>query len=124
MRIVLVEDDDDLRQEISEYLRRRGHDVSACATMEESRRTLGLPGIAPDAVICDMNLPDGNGADLCAEAAPRLPSCRWVLMSGAHEPDELAEKLAGIAGPPRWVVVDKPVSMRALNQALDPAARS
>lgn len=121
MRTVLVEDDDDLRAEIGEYLRRRGHEVTDCATLAEGRRVLTgpAPGLSPEAVICDVNLPDGNGVDLCREIAPGLPHCRWLLMSGAHEPAELNEKLAGIPGRPRWIIIDKPVTMRALNQALE-----
>jgi DNA-binding response OmpR family regulator len=124
VRTVLVEDDDDLRAEISEYLQRRGHEVTDCATLADARRVLGalVSGVPPEAVICDVNLPDGNGADLCREMAPQLPQCRWLLMSGAHEPAELDEKLAGIPGPPRWTIVDKPVTMRALNQALEASA--
>ena len=124
MRTVLVEDDDDLRAEIVEYLRRRGHDVTDCATVAEARRVLAdmVSGRPPGSVICDVNLSDGNGADLCREMAPRLPDCHWLLMSGAHEPLELDDKLAGIPGPPRWTIVDKPVSMRILNQALEQSA--
>jgi DNA-binding response OmpR family regulator len=123
VRTVLVEDDDDLRSEIGEYLRRRGHEVTDCGTLAEARRLLGdmASGRSPDAVICDVNLPDGNGADLCREMAPKLPDSRWLLMSGAHEPAELDSKLAGISGPPRWTIVDKPVSLRSLNQALEKA---
>jgi DNA-binding NtrC family response regulator len=120
LRTVLVEDDADLRAEIGEYLVRRGHDMTACGTLAEARAVLVRMQSAepPEAIICDVNLPDGSGVDLCLEAAPWMPQCRWVLMSGAHEPEQLEDKLGRIPGPPRWTIVDKPVSMRSLNQAL------
>ncbi len=121
MFTVLVEDDRDLREEIVEYLRRRGHEVSDCGSFAAARQVLaGLEsGALPEAVICDVNLSDGSGVDLCREMAPRMPNTRWLLMSGAHEPSEVDEKLAGIPGPPRWVIIDKPMSLRTLNRALE-----
>jgi DNA-binding response OmpR family regulator len=116
VRTILVEDDVDLRREIGEYLRRRGHDVTECATFAAARAVLST---APsDVVVCDVNLPDGNGIDLCHEAAGRLPRCRWILMSGAHDPADL-DKLESIEGPRRWTILDKPVAMRALNEAIE-----
>jgi DNA-binding NtrC family response regulator len=116
VRTILIEDDADLRREIGEYLRRRGHDVAECATFRAGHATLAAAEV--DVVVCDVNLPDGNGIDLCHEAASRLPRCRWVLMSGAHDPTDL-DKLDSIPGPKRWTILDKPVSMRALNEAIE-----
>lgn len=116
MRTILIEDDSDLRREIGEYLRRRGHDVTECATFQAGRAALAMAAI--DVVVCDVNLPDGNGIDLCHEAAAELPHCRWVLMSGAHEQTSL-DKLSSIPGPKQWTIVDKPVSMRSLNEAVE-----
>lgn len=110
----------DVRREIGEFLRRRGHDVTACGSLADARATFTamVANGAPEAVICDVNLPDGNGVDFLSEGAPRLPACRWVLMSGGYEPEVVAKKLDAVAGPPRWAIVDKPVSMRILNDAL------
>ena len=120
MRTLLVEDDDDLRREIGEFLRRRGHDVTACGSLAQARATFATMAATepPEAVICDVNLPDGNGVDFLSEAAPKLPACRWVLMSGGYDPDAVAQKLEAIPGPPRWTIVEKPVSMRTLDDAI------
>lgn len=120
MRVLLVEDDEYLRAEIAEYLVRRGHCVMSCGGVKDAHATFDrmLAQEPPEAVICDMNLPDGNGADFCRDGAKRAPGSRWILMSGGHEPDELAARLGEIPKPPRWLVVDKPVSMRTLNDAL------
>lgn len=119
-RVLLVEDDEYLRAEIGEYLVRRGHGVTPCGSLAEAHATFDrmLAQGPPEAIICDINLPDGNGADFCRDSARRLPTGRWILMSGGHEPEELAERLGEEPRPPRWLIVDKPVSMRTLNEAL------
>ena len=116
MRTILIEDDADLRREIGEYLRRRGHEITECATFAAGRAALATAAV--EVVVCDVNLPDGSGVDLCHEAAGRLPQCRWIRMSGAHDPTDL-DKLESIPGPKRWTILDKPVSMRSLNAAIE-----
>lgn len=122
MRILLVEDNDDLRVEIAQYLARRGHVVTACGSLAETRASLArmISAEPPETVVCDVNLPDGNGVDFCCEASPMLPAARWVLMSGGHDTEEAEERLARIPGPQRWLMVDKPMSMRRLAEALTP----
>lgn len=115
--LLLIEDNEELREEMSAYFRRRGKTVIPCATLSDARSVLnGCSGTGqPDAVICDANLPDGSGIDFCVEAGSRLPGCRWILISGAHEHDRLEEALSIGA---HFTVVDKPVSLRQLSQLL------
>ena len=120
VRILLVEDDEDLRTEIREYLLRRGHDVTACGTLAEARSVahdLAVSKAFADVIVCDVNLPDGNGVDFYASAARELPSCRWVLMSGAHDADRIAT-LPIEDGQPSCTVIEKPMWLRALNGVL------
>jgi DNA-binding response OmpR family regulator len=120
VRVLLVEDDPDLRAEICEYLQRRGHDVTDCGSLANCRaivRRLAAGTAPPDVIVCDVNLPDGNGFDFYVAAAPGLPNCQWVLMSGAHDPDQV-DKVSGKGLPP-CAIVEKPVSMRTLCAAFD-----
>ena len=120
MRILLIEDDADLRTEIREYLLRRGHDVTACGSLREAQAAahrLAADGTFADVVVCDVNLPDGNGIDFYATSAGEYPACHWVLMSGAHD----AERIAALqvdGNRPRCTVVEKPMSLKALNSVL------
>lgn len=121
VRILLVEDDEDLRTEIREYLQRRGHDVTACGSLDDARtavRRLADRNIAAEAIVCDVNLPDGNGIDFYAASAAELPTCHWVLMSGAHDVARIDGLSAG-NGLPRCTIVEKPMSLRILNSALN-----
>ena len=121
VRILLVEDDEDLRAEIREYLQRRGHDVTACGSLGDARvaaRRLKADDTPPEAVVCDVNLPDGNGIDFYISTAPCLPDCRWVLMSGEHDTERI-ENLNRQEDLPPCIIVDKPVPLRVLNAALN-----
>lgn len=123
LQLLLLEDDDALREEIREYLTRRRHRVTALSSVAEARRVLDLllSSDRPlDAVICDINLQDGDGIDLYIQFAPRQPSCRWVLMSGDPDPQRLAAVRSAHPSLPRSIVVEKPVSLRELADLLTP----
>ena len=121
LQLLLLEDDDDLRSEIREYMTRRRHGVTALGSVADARRVLErlLASGAPlDAVICDINLRDGNGIDIFVAFAPRRPACRWILMSGDPDPQRLAAVRKIHPTLPPCVVVEKPVSLRHLAQLL------
>jgi DNA-binding response OmpR family regulator len=126
MRILIVEDDDDLRTEIVEYLKRRRHELVPCASLAAARQTLEALAAGaerPQAAICDMGLPDGDGADLYDDFAARMGDCLWILMSGGHDPDRL-ERVRQPEGTLAPLIVDKPVSLKILNQYLETAPGS
>ena len=88
-RVLVVEDDDQLRRIITSNLAARGHAVrqvpdasAALAALDEER---------PDLLILDINLPDRTGWDVLRDA--RLPDDVRVLMLTAVpvSPRRLAE---------------------------------
>jgi len=120
VRVLLIEDEPELRSEIREYLQRRGHQVTDCGSLGDGHafvQQLVAESAPPDAIVCDVNLPDGNGVDFYLTASSGLPNCQWVLMSGAHDLDRV-DKAGGHVGVPSCTIVDKPVSLRALSAAL------
>jgi DNA-binding NtrC family response regulator len=117
MRLLLIEDDDYLRSEIRESLVRRRHEVTAVASASEARRVLDpllASGESFDAVVCDMNLADGDGIDLYVEFGSQLPARRWILMSGNPDPERVADERRKQPALPPCTVVQKPVSLRQL----------
>jgi len=62
--ILLIEDDYLLRQSIIELLRENGYHAVCAANKAEADQYL-YSKILPDLVIIDINLPDGNGYDIC-----------------------------------------------------------
>jgi len=64
--ILLVEDDESLHRGIQFTLRQEGYRTVSARTLGEARTVL-RSGDAHDLVLLDVQLPDGNGFDLCEE---------------------------------------------------------
>jgi len=91
MRILLVEDDEVLRESATSYLRASGFAVDAAPTGKMARE---LAAVSPyDAVILDLRLPDEDGFTLCAALRNRDPAPR-VLMATAR--DAVNDRIAGL----------------------------
>jgi DNA-binding response OmpR family regulator len=63
--ILLVEDDTDLNAANLRALQLRKYNVLTALTLQQAREH--LTKISPDIILLDVNLPDGNGFDFCAE---------------------------------------------------------
>jgi DNA-binding NtrC family response regulator len=119
--ILLIEDDAEQRGEILEYMLRRRHRVIACASISEAGEA--LDGALPDAVVSDVQLPDGDGVTFYVNNARRVPGARWILMSGNHDRVRLANELKAVADLPPCSVIDKPVLLRLLNRVIEGTER-
>lgn len=62
-RLLLVEDDEALALGIEFTLKDEGYEVIRASTLEEGKAL--FEGGKPELIILDVNLPDGNGYDLC-----------------------------------------------------------
>jgi DNA-binding response OmpR family regulator len=62
-RLLLVEDDEALALGIEFTLKDEGYEVLRASTVEEGKAL--FEGGKPELIILDVNLPDGNGYDLC-----------------------------------------------------------
>ena len=112
-KILLIEDDTDLRIELDDFLSRRRHSVWACGTLAEAERA--LCELAPDVVVSDINLPDGDGATFCMLHAPGQPQAKWLLMSGNQDLLQQSRNLKASPDAPPFSVLDKPVALRAID---------
>ncbi|WP_260921503.1 response regulator transcription factor [Novosphingobium sp. 9] len=64
-RILVVEDDPDIRELITAQLAREPQAVEAVGSIADLRAALA--GEAADVLILDLNLPDGDGIDVCRQ---------------------------------------------------------
>src|SRR3954469_24160166 len=64
-RVLFVEDETSISGPFSSALAREGFDPVVCATLAEARASLGAA--APDLVLLDLMLPDGDGRELARE---------------------------------------------------------
>jgi DNA-binding NtrC family response regulator len=122
--ILVIEDEDELRAEILEYLLRRGHRVTGCANIEEAY--LAVENVhdaesAPHMIVSDVRLPDGDGLSFYVANARRFPRTRWILMSGNHDLVRLGERLKNKADLPGCTVIDKPLPLRLLDRFVNDA---
>jgi len=116
--ILLIEDDDDIRAEILEYLLRRCYRVTACATVEEASEALENVGgaLAPDTIVADIRLPDGDGVSFYLANARRFPRTKWILMSGNPDLVRLGNRVRNLTHLPACAVIDKPMALRLLDR--------
>ena len=116
--ILLIEDDATLRAELLDYFTRRRHRVTACATLADASEFIERSDslLAPDAVLSDINLPDGDGVSFCVNTAERFPGTLWLLMSGNDDLLRLGNELKSIGGEKLFSIVEKPVPLRLLDR--------
>ena len=86
-RIVLVEDDRLMREELEEILRRTGYQVEALTTFTDTADQ--LLALSPDLVLLDLNLPGASGFAVCRELKQKSALPMLVLTSRDQLRDEL-----------------------------------
>lgn len=106
-RIVLVEDDSDIRSILDQLLTDAGYSVMA---LQEGREILELNFPAPSLFILDVNLPNIDGLALCKflKLQPRLNAVPVILLSANHS----LKSKALIAGAQTFIV--KPFKIERL----------
>lgn len=112
--VLVVDDDEDVRESVMALLSDRGYDVVGAANGLEALRELRA-GLRPRLVLLDYNMPVMDGEEFCQECArvPELAAIPIVLVSGNTG---AAVKLAAARGAP---LVSKPVSVAKLVAALE-----
>lgn len=89
-RVLLVEDDEDIRDNTAELMRFMGYEVAEAASAEAA---LALLERQPDIVLTDLQLPGMGGEELARAIKARLPRIRIAFMSGASHASEVADAL-------------------------------
>jgi signal transduction histidine kinase/ActR/RegA family two-component response regulator len=79
--ILLVEDDPQVRAMALRILSSHGHEVTAAAAARQALE-ISLARKAPDLLVTDVILPDGNGMELARELRRRRPDLAVLFMSG------------------------------------------
>ena len=107
-RVLVIEDDNDIRRLITESLRGAGLDVVAAVDASQALRT--ALARKPAAVVLDIGLPDYDGTQFVARWRERRPDANdvpIVIVSGRADRREIASLLgaAYVCGKP--FVVDE-----------------
>jgi CheY-like chemotaxis protein len=106
--ILVVDDEEPIRQLVTRVLQKRGHTVVGCSTAQEA---LAMH-TTPDLLVVDFVLPEGNGRDLAEELRKRRANLPVVLMSG-YLPQP------GLLPTPPSTFLQKPMLPSAVIHAVD-----
>lgn len=91
MKILLIEDDADLREIIAGSLRRERYVVEEAADLRAARAKALV--YEYDCLLLDIMLPDGSGLDLLAEMKQRGRRANVIILSAK---DSIEDKVAGL----------------------------
>ncbi|MCW5745582.1 MAG: response regulator transcription factor [Alphaproteobacteria bacterium] len=114
MRILLVDDEEDIVDEMSRYLCRRGHSVVTAGCVASALQALERNGPF-DVVLTDLNMPGGSGLDIvraCRQCAEPRPAA--IMISG----NAGAQDIACAYDEGALQVLGKPVMLRELLKLL------
>jgi two-component system response regulator MprA len=107
-RILLVEDDAELREMVRRALVREGFEVTGRATGGDALRAVEHE--MPDAVVLDIGLPDSDGRDVCQALRGRGVQAPVLFLTAR---DAVSDRLAGFgAGGDDYLV--KPFDVKEL----------
>jgi two-component system response regulator (stage 0 sporulation protein F) len=115
-KILLVEDDNLVRDMLVQVLQRAKHEVESAANGEEATELLKT--IHPDIMVTDIIMPKKSGITLISEVRDKHPNMEIIAISGGGRLDptgylDLSESLGAS------VSFEKPVDKAALLMAID-----
>lgn len=117
LNIVVVEDNDDLRELTCQVLSQDGHHVTGLACAEELEDLAG--GEPADIFLIDLNLPGEDGISLSQRIRKAQPLVGIIIISARTDLDD---KLIGYDSGADWYIT-KPVVFAELSAAINSFAR-
>ncbi len=92
MKVLLVEDEPELRRSIRMYLQEEGFLIEAASDLPSALEKVDLHGY--DAVLVDITLPTGNGLDIVRAVQRKAPDTGVIIISAKGS---LEDKITGLA---------------------------
>jgi DNA-binding response OmpR family regulator len=86
MKLLLIEDEAELRESVAEYLREGGFVCETAADCSSAAYKLGVYDY--DLVVLDVTLPDGNGLDLLHQLKKDHPKTGVLILSARNSLDD------------------------------------
>jgi CheY-like chemotaxis protein len=118
-RVLVVDDNHDMRELLERILRRDGHVVEHAANGRDALERLAGGGF--DIVLTDLLMPEMDGIELIRELAARAPDIPVVALSGADVTSGLL-RAARVFG--ALVALEKTVSPTAIRDAIREVLRA
>jgi CheY-like chemotaxis protein len=113
-RVLVIDDDDDLRALVVRVVKQAGYGVDAVSDGEAGLERLGQQ--AYDVILCDLRMPRMDGVAFYREVERRYPATtrRVVLMTAHVRTEEYKDFLLGVRAP----VLSKPFTLEEFRATL------
>jgi len=112
VKILIVEDESDLRVTIINFLEVEGYQCEQSETLDQASEKLDLHSY--DCLLLDIGLPDGNGLDLIKKIKTQHPNTGIIIISARNSFDD---KITGLdLGADDYV--SKPFNLTELNSRI------
>ena len=113
-RILITEDDGDVRALLKETLEAHGYEVGEAGGLHEALRLMSVENQPFDLLLTDLTMPGGSGRDLGRQVTALWPKLKVLYMSGYGEPG--SDRASGLeAGDP---FLPKPFTRQQLLNAV------
>src|SRR3990167_3312968 len=91
MKILIIEDDHSLLENTQTQFMKLGFGVDTAATAEEGLALLDINEY--DSIVLDINLPDGNGFEICEKVRKQENTTPIIIMTAR---DAVSDKIKGL----------------------------
>lgn len=116
-RVLVIDDEESIRDPVAEKLARRGYDVAAVPDADEALFYLAQQAV--DVVILDIRMPGTDGLELLPRIKAGFPGTAVIVASGIADPDgAIASKVKGMGA---FAFLKKPFRLGDLTQLLEMA---
>ena len=115
--VLVVDDEDGIRQALTRFLTRLGYQVQAAANATEALAKLAE--YHPQAMLCDIRMPETSGVELLPKVLAQDPDLAVVMLTAIDEPRTAIECLK--LGAFDYLI--KPVDLEELELSLQHALR-
>jgi two-component system, NtrC family, response regulator HydG len=112
-RILVVEDDQCIRELVATFLGRDKFAMNEVTDLQNLKKELAGP--APDLLLLDLQLPDGNGLSLLPDVKRAWPATKVVILTG-YGTVEVAEEAYKVDD---VFLLSKPFDGEMLNSVVD-----
>ena len=114
-KVLLVDDDEDLMEIVSERLKNRGMNVATTSNAEEA--LLWMDSKRYDAIVLDFMMPGMDGFETIHTIRKQQPDIRIILVTGQMLADDGYKAIRMGAD----VVLEKPADLEVLAKSIRPA---
>jgi len=113
-RVLVVEDEESIRNLMAAALRSDNHTVFEADSVRTAQRTLDEQRWDVDLIVCDAILPDRKGIDFLCEVVEKVPRQKVILASG-YTDERSGYSVAVEKG---WPLLQKPFALSELQRVV------